>query len=275
MGSVRIRNGYYPYYLSCSDGRHFAGERCWMCQAGAKRENGEYFQWKVKSDWKWNQIFWICNSVHKSKHFTNLTTHQQGTLNHQFIKKHFFQGGLPWCKEEQLLFLIESAIYSKTALSSFSYLVFKGNIISTTGPQLRHLVNHCCCPMSSSASRNDDKYKNSTFAAWEIKDNDQFILCFPIDVDWKCCHRTVVEIPNPYHLPVSSLKEHRHMFKEGESVLLESWTIRLCDNPSPCSSANLSETWSTCFFWGFTFRQDFVQECVFYRFVREFTRRKH
>ena len=252
---------------------------CWgkMLNASSWGEEGERGVFSVKGE-KWLKMksnilnLQFCTQIKTLHQLDHTPTRYIESPIHK--KKHFFQGGLPWCKEEQLLFLIENAIYLKTALNSFSYLVFKGNIISTTGPQLRHLVNHCCCPMPSSASRNDDKYKNSTFAAWEIKDNDQFILCFPIDVDWKCCHRTVVEIPNPYHLPVSSLKEHRHMFKEGESVLLESWTIRLCDNPSPCSSS-WSETWSTCFIGVFFQTGLRSRMCLWSFFVREFTRRKH
>ena len=52
-----------------------------------------------------------------------------------------------------------------------------------------------------------------------------------------------------------SLKEHRHMFKEGESVL-KSWTIRLRNNPTlvlqPSGQGNLKHL----LYWGFTFRQD-------------------
>ena len=56
------------------------------------------------------------------------------------------------------------------------------------------------------------------------------------NVNWQLSHRTVVEIPISLSLRWTvPQKELRHMFKKVKSVL-ESRTIRPCNNPSPCWS---------------------------------------
>ena len=79
-----------------SDGRNFAGKRCWMCQAGKKRENREYFQWKVKTIWNWlkkylNFEFRRKKTVH-STHFPTWTRY----IKSQIHKQKHFSGRFIW-----------------------------------------------------------------------------------------------------------------------------------------------------------------------------------